>query len=542
MSMWGEFVENRFGPGRSAVFARRGMVSTSHPLASLAGLDALREGGTAVDAAVTAAAVLGVVEPMSSGLGGDLFALVWSAAQKRLYGLNASGRSGRQASREALRARGVERIPSRGPLTVTVPGQVDGFAELLRRFGRFGFDRALRPAIECAAEGFPVSPIVSRMWEGDLPLLQRSAHTASHYLIDGRAPRPGEIFRQTALAESLRLIAAHGPDALYRGPIAAEIVRHLEAAGGLLDAADFAEHTSDWVEPIHTVYRDHEIYEMPPNSQGLTALIALNLLEASDMRGLGHNSSAALHRIAEALKIAFADRNQWVADPEHERLPVAALLSAEYTRNRAQAIQEETALAMPVPPGRPGTDFTPSDTVYLCAADQEGNLVSLITSIAASFGSGEVGGATGIVLQNRGSGFRMDPGHPNCLAPRKRSLHTIIPGMVGRDGRPSLAFGVMGGDMQPQGHVQFLVNLLDHGMNVQDALDAPRLRVQADGSLCLEPGIPDRTGVELAWRGHRLQSPAGVFFGSGQAIAVDPASSVMIGGADHRRDGCALGY
>ncbi|MDE3154898.1 MAG: gamma-glutamyltransferase [Acidobacteriota bacterium] len=536
---------------RSVVMARRGVVATSQPLASAAGLRVLMEGGNAVDAAVTAAAVLSVVEPSMNGLGGDLFAIVYDPASRSLRGLNASGRSARAASADDLRARGCDRVPEHGALSVSVPGVVDGWAQLLARGGTIPFSRALAPAIEYARHGFPVAEIVGAEWQKAEAFLAADPHAAKTFLPAGRAPRPGEIFANPRLAASLEQLALDGPVAFYRGALAQTIVADLQQRGSLLDARDFAETHADWVEPLRTTYRGYEVCEMPPNTQGLTALEMLNILEGDDVRTLGHNSAACLHLLIEAKRIAFADRDAYIADPAFVPPSVIeTLLSKSYAAARRREIDPRRAARSYAPaalPDRSGAPGGPTvegrdrgDTVYLTVADGQGHVVSLIQSIFNSFGAGIVAGDTGIVLHNRGSLFSLQPGHPCEIGPHKRPMHTIIPAMVLRDGRPWLSFGVMGGDLQPQGHVQVLANLIDFGMNVQEAGEAARARSLAAG-VALESGIPSDVRAALAAMGHTLvESPGG--FGGYQGILIDPETGVLMGGSDPRKDGAAMGW
>jgi gamma-glutamyltranspeptidase / glutathione hydrolase len=543
---------------RSAAIGRRGMVATSQSLASSAGLDALRRGGNAVDAAVTAAAVLAVVEPAMTGVGGDLFALVFDARERRLHGLNASGRTGRHASHEALRADGHRRIPVRGALSITVPGAVKGWAELLGRHGTFTLDRALRPAIEYARDGFPVAEIAAGQWQAAEPVLAADRAATAVFLPSGRAPRAGEVFANPDLSRTLEAVVAGGADAFYRGPTAREICRHLTGLGALVDEADFAACAADWVEPLRATFRGVEVAELPPNTQGFVVVEMLNLLEHDDLRALGHNSAAYLHLLAEAKRIAFADRDAWLADGAHvpERV-LSILVSKDYARTRREGIDPGRA-ASDVRPfqleaaratgdagpagvvGRPQAPTGAGDTVYLTAVDGRGNAVSLIQSLFESFGSGIVAPGTGVVLHNRGSLFVLDPEHPNRLGPGKRPLHTLIPAMLLREGRPVLSFGVMGGDLQPQGQVQVLLNLLEFGMTVQEAADAARIR-HDDVGLALESGIGADARAGLAERGHRVFDGQGVF-GGFQGIAIDSAAGVLLGGSDPRKDGMAIGY
>ena len=524
------------GLGRSPVLARNGMVATSQPLASAAGLRVLRDGGNAVDAAVAAAAVLNVVEPMMCGIGGDLFALYYEAATGDLHGLNATGRAGSRASAEELRGRGLERMPGSGPLAVTVPGALDGWEELVSRFGTRPLGGLLAPAIAYAEDGFPVSEIIAAQWKSAEAKLRRHPAAAANYLVDGeRAPAHGEVFRSPDLARTFRRIAEEGPEVFYRGEIADRIHDFLEAEGGFVTREDLAAHDSEWVEPISATFRGVEVFQVPPNSQGFVALEMLNLLEGFDLAALGHNSAAYLHRLIEAKKLAFADRDAYLADPEHMRAPLETLLSKEYAEARRGEISGDRA-AREVAPGL--TDD--GDTIYLTVVDEDRNAISLIYSLFGSFGSGLVVPGTGIALQNRGTGYSLEPGHPNELAPGKRALHTNMPGMAFRDGRPWITYGVMGGDMQPQGHTQVLLNRIEFGMHVQKAGEMPRFRHGADG-VGLESGIGSDTRQALLRMGHGVKTRFGAY-GGYQAIEIDWENGVLLGGSDPRKDGAAVGY
>jgi len=534
---------------RSAVLARHGLIATSQPLASAAGLRVLQEGGNAIDAAVTAAAVLTVVEPTMTGIGGDLFALVYDPAAGRVDGLNASGRAPYAATPEEFARRNLQDIPYRGELSVSVPGVVDGWDQLLKRHGTITLERALGPAIEYARNGFAVSEIIAQQWQGAAPVLARDPAAAAVFLPGGRAPAAGELFRNPKLAATLESIAREGRDAFYRGAIAEAIDADMKRRGGLLAARDLAEHSSDWVDPISTSYRGHQVLELPPNTQGVVALEMLNILEGFDLKGFGHNSAPYLHLLVEAKRIAFADRDAFVGDPASvDPAALKMLLSKEYGADRRREIDPNRAAPSyrpgGVPTGEP-QDSSPKpqalgDTVYLTAADDRGHVISLIQSIYENFGAGIVAGDTGIVLHNRGSLFTLQPGHPNTLAPHKRPLHTLVPAMVLKEGKPFLSFGVMGGDMQPQGHVQVLLNLIDFGMNVQEAGEAPRFRHTPNG-LALESAISPDVRAELARRGHRPINAVGVF-GGYQGILIDPRTGVLMGGSDPRKDGLAIGY
>ena len=529
--------------GRPVVSADNGLIATSHPLASRAGLAVLRAGGNAVDAAVTAAATLCVVEPTMTGLGGDLFALLYRAADRTIHALNASGRSPRSASLDELSHQG---MPASGVLSVSVPGAVDGWHLLLREHGTLPLGQALAPAINYARSGFEVTPVVAKQWCESEVLLLENAAASSTFLVDGRAPRSGEVFSNLQLGATLERLALLGRDEFYHGDTAAKIARAVSQLGGWLDETDLAAHTSDWVTPLRTIFRGHEVLELPPNTQGVSAIEILNLIE-QDIDSGEHNSPGHCHLLAEAIRIAFADRDAYVADPRVVPVDVVdTLISKEYARSRLREIDPQRAAGgyrASLPGTHPRQSTTVDglgDTVYLTAADRHGNVVSLIQSLYGAFGSGVVAGDTGIVLQNRGALFSLDRAHPNCLAPRKRPFHTLIPAMVLRDGVPWLSYGVMGGDMQAQGHAQVLSNLVVFGMNVQEAGEAARIRWTGD-ALALESGVPTRTRDALAHRGHQLtDEPIG--FGGYQGIVLDAATGTMQGGSDPRKDGCAMGY
>lgn len=533
---------HRFGPSRSPVLARRGMVATSQPVAALAGVDILRRGGNAVDAAVATAAMLNVVEPMSTGIGGDAFAIIHMAKDSRTYGLNASGRAPYAATLEEMQRRvrtaGQSAIPGNSLLAATVPGTVSGWVESVSRYGRLPLSEVLQPAIEAAENGFAVTQQIGQSWIGSERLLASRPDSARTWLLpDGRAPRPGQVFKNPRLAATLRLIAEGGGEAFYRGPIAEKIVAYSEENGGLFSADDFRDHTATWVDPIRVTYRGYDVLEIPPNGQGIAALEALNILAQDDLPRMGSGSADTTHLQIEAMKLAFQDRNRYVTDPEFVDVPVQGLLSADYAKHQRSRIAMDRALANPsagVPTG--------GDTVYLCAVDGEGNFVSFINSLYAGWGCGHTVSVTGIMLQNRGSSFSLDPSHANAIAPHKRTRHTIIPGMLVLDGEPLIAFGVMGGDMQAQGHVQFVCNVVDFGMNLQDALDAPRWRYNGVGaSVSLEQGTDPDVVAEMARRLHHVASSDG-FYGGGQAILRHLEYGTLHGGSDPRRDGCAIGY
>ena len=533
---------------RSVVLARNGVIATSQPLASAAGLRILQQGGNAIDAAVTAAAVLSVVEPTMNGVGGDLFAIVYDAKTKTVRALNASGRSPAAATPAEFKKRGHDSIPYRGELSISVPGVVDGWNELVTKLGTRTLAQALEPAIGYARDGFPVSEIIATQWVDQERTLARDPAAAKTFLPGGRAPAAGEVFKNPNLAVTLEQITKGGRDAFYRGTIAKAIAADLQARKALLTEADLAAHKSDWVQPISTTYRGYEVLEMPPNTQGVVALQMLNILEGFDLKALGHNSDAYLHLLVEAKRIAFADRDAWLAD--YDAVPKAALdkmLSKEYGAARRRDINPKRAAQNYQPLSLGSTAPRPEahpeakgDTIYLTVADRDGNVVSLIQSIFENFGSGIVAGDTGIVLHNRGNLFSLQAGHPNYLVPGKRPFHTLVPAMVLKDKRPWLSFGVMGGDMQPQGHVQVLLNLIDFGMNVQEAGEAPRFRHSAAG-LALESAITPEARYGLDARGHRVIWSVGAF-GGFQGIMIDQKTGVLMGGSDPRKDGLAIGW
>ena len=540
-------ITGRSFASRSEVIAAHGMAATSQPLATQVALDILKAGGTAVDAAIAANAVLALMEPVGCGPGGDLFSMVWDG--ERLHGLNASGRSPRNLTLEHFREMGLDAIPAFGPLPVTVPGAVDGWFELHGRFGRLPMKRILAPAIAYAREGFPVSELIAHYWQRNARYLEEYPNFAETFMPGGRAPAKGEIFRNPDLARTFERIAEGGRDAFYRGDIARTIARYMAENGGFLTYQDLAEHRSEWVEPVSTTYRGYEVWELPPNGQGIAALQMLNLLEPYDVAAMGFGSADYLHLLIEAKKLAFADRARFHADPGFNRIPVRELISKEYAAERGRLIDMQRA-ARSVEAGSPALEE--GDTIYLTVADGEGMMVSLIQSNYRGMGSGMTPDGLGFVLQDRGQLFDLRPGRFNSYAPGKRPFHTIIPAFVTRDGEPYMSFGVMGGAMQPQGHVQVLVNHIDFGMNLQEAGDAPRIRhsgssqptgeVMTDGgAVYLEEGFSLETRRELIRRGHRLGSSAGGF-GGYQAIRVDPASGVYFGASESRKDGQAAGY
>src|SRR5262245_13212224 len=522
------------GKTRSAVRAMNGMIATSQPLASAAGLRILQQGGNAIDAAVAAAAVLCVVEPMMVSPGGDLFAMIWDAKKKQLKALNASGRAPKALSIEELKKRNFDRMPESGIHAVTVPGAVDGWAKLMEQFGTITLAQVLQPAIEYAERGFPVTDVIAHDWK-QAQALPDDTDFARTFKPRGQTPGAGEIFTNKNLAETLKKIAAGGRDAFYQGEIAEKIVKFAKSQGGFHSMRDFAEHTSNWVDPLSTTYRGYVVYEMPPNTQGLTALLWLNLLEGFDVRVLGHNSTEYLHLLVETKKLAFADRARHIADPAFYQAPLNQLLSKEYAAGLRKRIDRGRTVGEPASGPRGG-----EDTVYLTVVDKDRNVVSFIQSIFSTFGSGLVAGDTGIVLHNRGAGFSFDPNHPNRLEGGKRPFHTLVPAMVFRDGRPYLTFGVMGGDMQTQGHVQVLLNIIVLGVDLQRAGEQPRFRHFENG-VALESAISDEARKALEAKGHTLVTSPGMF-GGYQAIMIDPKTGALFGGSDPRKDGCAIGW
>jgi gamma-glutamyltranspeptidase/glutathione hydrolase len=540
-------------PTRSEVIAMQGMAATSHPLVSQVALDVLKRGGTAVDAAIAANATIGLMEPTGSGVGGDLFAIVWDARTKKLHGLNTSGRSPEKLDLATLRAElkklNSRTIPPRGPLPVTVPGTVDGWFELHGKFGKLPMRELLAPAIAYARNGFPVTEVIAEGWKLNAEVLAKFPGFAETYMPNGHAPIKGEVYRNPYLANTLAAIAEGGRDAFYQGDIARRIDAYMKANGGYLTAADLAKHKSEWVEPVSTNYRGYDVWELPPNTQGVAALQMLNILEAYDLKSMGFGSAAYLHRFIEAKKLAFEDRARYYADPEFSRIPLKALLSKDYAAKRRMLIKpDRAALEYPWDPQA----LDQSDTIYLTVADSSGNMVSLIQSNYRGMGSGMTPTGCGFILQDRGELFSLEDGHPNVYAPGKRPFHTIIPAFITKDGKPWLSFGVMGGAMQPQGHVQIVVNLIDFGMNLQEAGDAPRVRhdgsseptgerMKDGGKVVLEVGFSPATVKALEALGHKVTVANDGDFGGYQAIGRN-AEGVYFGASESRKDGAAQGY
>jgi gamma-glutamyltranspeptidase/glutathione hydrolase len=543
------------GRGRSVVIAPHGMVASSQPLATQVGANVLQAGGTAVDAAIAMNAMLGLVEPMSCGLGGDLFALVWDSASHEVRGLNGSGRSPYSLDTAEFTRLDLKQIPERGPLSWTVPGCVDAWYVLHQRSGRLPMADLLAPTIAYAEEGFPVSPVISHMWKRSEEVLSEEPGTASTLLIEGEAPARGQRFRNPALGAVLQRLQREGREAFYRGAIADALVQFSESMGGFITLKDLADHTSTWVTPLSVPYRGYEVWGLPPNSQGLATLEMLRIIEGFDLRKMGHNSAELLHHLIEAKKLAFADRARFYADPDFYDAPIERLLSKAYAESQRQRISPDRA-ATEIPPD--DARLRTSDTVYVTAVDADRNAASLIQSIynGRTFGSGLAPRELGFALQNRGCLFNLDPEHPNRFEPHKRPFHTIIPGFVTQAGTPVFCFGVMGGDQQPQGQVQVLVNLIDFGMDAQEAGDALRFRhagsstprggiMKDGGTVFLERGFsPDVVRV-LRSKGHRVEVRSereDGNYGGYQGVWIDPQSGMLYGGSEPRKDGCAIGY
>lgn len=518
------------------------MVAASQPLAAQAGLHILRQGGNAVDAAVATAATLALVAPMMTGPGGDMFALVYMAETGELAGLNGSGFSPKAANIEFFRNKGLDEVPAKGAFSVTVPGAVDGWATLLDRFGTMSLGQVLAPAIEYAENGFPVSEIFAADWAQHSKPHRDDPHFAEEYLIDGEPPAHGDVFVNKPLARTYRLLASEGRDAFYRGDIARKIVSRMNSLGWPMTMEDLAYQRSDWVEPISTTYKGHRIFELPPNGQGMAALEMLNILEGFDLQAAGHNSAEYLHLFVEAKKLAFADLDAWLADPTRAKLPIETIISKDYGVRQRRRIAPDKAL-VDVASGIEGPVTWlrgKGDTVYFTVVDKQRNAVSFINSLFQGFGSGVVVPGTGLLLQDRGALFSLDPGHPNRLEGRKRPYHTIIPAMAFRDGKPWLSFGVMGGDLQPQGHVQVLLNMIEFGMNVQEAGEAPRASHSPARGVALEPGIGRAVAAGLIEKGHSTTDSGPM--GGYQAILIDWERGILMGGTDPRKDGAVAAW
>ncbi|HZP13418.1 MAG TPA: gamma-glutamyltransferase [Nevskiaceae bacterium] len=530
---------------RSEVIARHGMAATSQPLATQIAIDILKHGGSAVDAAIAADAALGLMEPVGAGVGGDLFAIVWDPKTQKLYGLNASGRSPKSLTLEYFQQHDIKHIPPFGPLPVSVPGCVDGWFELHKKFGKLAIRDDLAPAIRYAREGFPVTEVIAFAWQKNAPRLLQFPGFKEQMTIDGRGPDKGEIWKNPNLAHTLETIARGGRDAFYKGDIAHTIDKYIHEQGGFLSYEDFASHHSEWVEPVSTSYRGYDVWELPPNSQGIATLEIMNLLEGMDFAKSGFGSPQHLHAFIEAKKIAFEDRAKYYADPAFAKLPVAQLISKDYANERRKLFDPQKA-ARHYDAGA----LRQGDTIYLTTADSSGMMVSLIQSNYRGLGSGMTPPGLGFVLQDRGELFSLTPGHLNVFAPGKRPFQTIIPAFVTKGGKPWLSFGVMGGDMQPQGHAQILMNLIDFGMNLQEAGDAPRVyhtgsseptdEVMNDGGEAhLESGFPFESRRWLVEHGHKVVDDLGSY-GGYQAIKLE--NGLYYGASESRKDGMAAGY
>ena len=542
---------------RSEVIAPHAMAATSHPLATQIALDVMKQGGSAVDAAIAANAALGLMEPTGNGIGGDLFAIVWDPKTHKLHGYNGSGRSPRSLTLAEFQRRGLTDIPAHGPLPVSVPGTVDGWFALHGRFGRLPMADNLAPAIRYARQGHPVHEVIAYYWDRSVPRLSPYPGFVEQFTIDGRAPRKGELWKNPNLASTLQQIADGGRDAFYKGDIARRIDAYFKANGGFLAYDDLARHQGEWVEPVSTNYRGYDVWELPPNSQGIAALQMLNILEGYDFSKIAFGSPEHLHLFAEAKKLAFADRARFYADPAFQPAPVQWLVSKAYAAQRRQLISPDTALRE----AQPGTppQLEEGDTIYLTTADADGMMVSLIQSNYRGMGSGMAPHGLGFILQDRGEMFVLagcgrKPAHPNCYAPGKRPFQTIIPAFITKDGEPWVSFGLMGGAMQPQGHVQIVMNLVDFGMNLQEAGDAPRIQHEGSteptgaatamsdgGEINLETGFAWEAVRGLMRKGHRVTFADGPY-GGYQAIARDPDTGVYYGASESRKDGQAAGY
>jgi len=532
---------------RSEVIAQNGMACTSQPLATQVALDILKSGGNAIDAAIAANAALGLMEPTGNGIGGDLFAIVWDAKTQKLYGLNASGRSPYELTLDYFKENGYEKIPSHGALSVSVPGCVDGWFELHSKFGNLSMEKILSPTIDYARNGFPVSELIAHYWQSNSRILQKYPGFKEIFMPNGKAPAKGEIFKNPYLANTLEQIAREGRDVFYKGEMAQKMVDYLREQGGFFTMKDFEDHTSEWTEPVSTNYRGYDVWELPPNGQGIAALQMLNILENYDIGSMGFGSPEYMHLFIEAKKLAFEDRAKFYSDPDFNELPIEQLISKSYGKERAKLIDLNRA-ARSYPSGEPDTD----NTIYLTTADKDGNMVSLIQSNFRGMGSGMTPGKLGFVLQDRGELFTLQEGHMNVYEPHKRPFHTIIPAFITKEGKPYISFGVMGGDMQPQGHVQIVCNIIDFGMNLQEAGDAPRIqhsgssqptgeKMTDGGEVSLETGFPYQTIRSLMEKGHKIGYANGPF-GGYQAIMWEEKNKVYYGASESRKDGQAAGF
>lgn len=533
---------------RSEVIAQNGMAATSHPLATQVALDILKKGGSAIDAAIAANAALGLMEPHMNGIGGDLFAIVWDAKTKKLYGLNASGRSPKKLSREYLLEKGMNRMPYLGPLAVTVPGCVDGWFELHKKFGVLKMEEILKPSIDYAKNGFPLSELIAYEIEDNAQAREKFAGFKETFMPNGHTPKKGEVFKNPGLAKAYESIAKKGRDEFYKGEIARTIDKYMKDNGGFLSYEDLANHQSEWVDPVSTNYRGYDVWELPPNGQGIAVLQMLNILEGYDIRKMGFGSEEYIHAFIEAKKLAYEDRAKFYADMSFNKVPVDKLISKSYATERRKLINPNASAD-----SYSAGDLEGGDTIYLTTADKDGNMVSFIQSNYALLGSGMVPTGLGFILQNRGNLFNLsDADHFNVYAPGKRPFHTIIPGFITKDGKPYVSFGLMSGAMQPQGQVQVIVNLIDFDMNLQEAGDAPRVRhagssqptgtTMTNGGVCsVETGFDYEVIRELIKKGHRIEYSVNAY-GGYQAIKWDEKNKVYYGASESRKDGQAAGY
>lgn len=533
---------------RSEAIAENGMVATSQPLATLTAIEILKKGGTAMDAAIAANALLGLVEPTGNGIGGDIFAIVWDSKSKKLHGFNGSGRSPHDLTLNYFKKNNLNSIPSHGPLSVSVPGCVDGWYQLHERFGSLQMSELLEPAIQYAEEGFPVTEVISFLWEGYSKSLSKFEGYRKTYMPNGKVPKKGEIFKNPDLAKTLKTISEKGRDGFYFGEMAKVIANTVQREGGFLSVKDLADHSGQWVDPISANYRGYDIWELPPNGQGTAVLQMLNILEGYDIKSMGFGSAEYIHHLVEAKKLAYEDRAEYYADPSFATLPIDELISKEYAEKRRQLIHSERASNE----YKPGIMKEGKNTIYLTVADKDGNMVSLIQSNFSGMGGGIVPDGLGFSLQNRGTSFNLEEGHYNTYAPHKRPFHTLIPGFVTRDGEPFMSFGVMGGAFQPQGHVQVLVNIIDFGMNIQEAGDASRIKHNGSSSptggqmanggyVSVEGGFDHGTIMKLVKMGHKVGYTVRGY-GGYQAIKYDKVNQVYFGASESRKDGYAGGY
>ena len=541
-------ITGKFYATRSEVIAQNGMAATSQPLATQIALDILKQGGNAIDAAIAANAALGLVEPTGNGIGGDLYAIVWDAKTQQLYGLNASGRSPKSLTLKYFKDKGMTSIPAYGPLPVSVPGAVDGWFELHNKFGSLGMDKLLQPTIDYANNGFPVTELIAYYMQRSVNRLSKYPGFKETYMPNGKAPVKGDVFKNPDLASTLSKIAKDGRDAFYKGDIAKTIAKYMKDNGGFLSYDDLASHTSDWVTPVSTNYRGYDVWELPPNGQGIAALQILNVMELYDVADMGFGSEEYIHTFVEAKKLAFEDRAKFYSDMDFNKIPVEGLISKPYAKERNKLIGDKAGKSYP--PGNPALNH--GDTIYLTTADKHGNMVSLIQSNYRGMGSGMTPTGLGFILQDRGELFSLTEGDMNVYEPNKRPFHTIIPAFVTKDGKPWLSFGVMGGATQPQMHAQIVMNLVDFGMNLQEAGDVPRIlhtgssqptgeKMTNGGFISMETGISPEVRRELAKRGHKFQETIGAY-GGYQAIMWDDERKVYFGASESRKDGQAAGF